>query len=474
MSSNKLADLYWNAGCSGSMLRENAKRPVFVELFAGTGSMSKEARGLSVRFADIITLDIDDKFHTPTYKCDILEVKQDHDLYKKLYEYIEAGHMIICHASPPCNEFSRMSGKRECDRDFAGAMKMVTQAYNIMQEFSNIYTIENPSTGYLWKQDFAQEHFTHFKDVSYCMYGWTMKKQTRIVLSTKELYDEFQAKTCGLKNGEPCGSCVKSHETGRWVHRSMENVPDKSERIAIPPQLCRNLISVMYEESSKLAFKIASVLDDKEYGNKTIPKSNKRNRNDVNYREVSDSEDDEDEDITIEGKIIRKGDVVFYRRKARDVFMLASDANIYKKGDRNWTLHAVCVDKVRGMSNGDERLFVIFGRLFLGDIYEMKLNEHREYEIVPDDSIVCVQTCQGNLFSDEQVSGVIQDLKDMDNRLTPSKKTRKNQKKLRREAREYFNYHKKGRLTQEQQKKVDNYCSEMNCKMSSGSSNTDV
>ena len=66
-----------------------------LELFSGTGSVGDALRPLGY---EVVSVDITDKFHTPTHKTDILT--WDYTIYPP-------GHFDIVWASPPCESFSK-------------------------------------------------------------------------------------------------------------------------------------------------------------------------------------------------------------------------------------------------------------------------------------------------------------------------------------------------------------------------------
>ena len=73
------------------------KSPRLLELFSGTGSVGKVAKGLPEGF-EVTSVDINKKAN-PTILTDIL--KWD-------YKQFEPGHFDVIWASPPCNTFSHM------------------------------------------------------------------------------------------------------------------------------------------------------------------------------------------------------------------------------------------------------------------------------------------------------------------------------------------------------------------------------
>ena len=115
------ANIYSDLGVTPEMMRSHAKKPIFVELFCGTKSMSDNARLLD--YFRVKTLD-SSEIVDADYKCDIMDVDDSHALSKWIEKKMKRGHIIVMHSSPPCEEFSRMNTRGI--RDIEGAMKLVT------------------------------------------------------------------------------------------------------------------------------------------------------------------------------------------------------------------------------------------------------------------------------------------------------------------------------------------------------------
>lgn len=138
-----------------------------LELFKGTGSVGKALQG---KYPDIeiCSHDIDVKSEA-THIGDILNWD-----YKTKYP---TGYFDYIWASPPCTEYSVCLTTRK--RRFEIADPIVLKTLEIIEYFKpKVWFIENPQTGYLKSRPFMQD--IPFYDVSYCMYGNPIRKQTRI------------------------------------------------------------------------------------------------------------------------------------------------------------------------------------------------------------------------------------------------------------------------------------------------------
>lgn len=247
------AKQYIAAGCSSDMLRRHAFHPVFVDLFCGEGSMSNQAARMG--FKTVLTLDWDESC-SPDFCCNILKVHDEHVFIKRMEALIAEGYIIVMHASPPCDQFSKMNTTGQ--KDIKKAMRIVEKSVEIMKRFSQIYTLENPMTGTLWDQPFSKSNFKIFHDVDYCAYGAIIRKTTRIVFSKKGFKRSVLPLRCPSQ--DQCLSCFRDPRTGRRRHTSMTEL-GYNERICIPPQLCVVLLSASLERAKRIANDIADKMD---------------------------------------------------------------------------------------------------------------------------------------------------------------------------------------------------------------------
>jgi hypothetical protein len=157
-----------------------------LELFSGTGSVGKVIKQLDW---DVISLDIDER---ADIVCDILEWD---------YKSFPRDSFDIIWASPPCNEYSIMNRCRpEKICDLEGADKLVKKTLEIIEYFNPVWWfIENPQTGDLKKRPFMKD--LTFIDIDYCMFGWYIRKRTRIWTNKKDLQNRLCDKSCGAMIG---------------------------------------------------------------------------------------------------------------------------------------------------------------------------------------------------------------------------------------------------------------------------------
>ena len=192
-----------------------------LELFAGTGSISKQMTDAD----ECVSLDISAEFFEPTILTDIME-----------WDYRSAfpqGHFDVIWAGVPCTEYSRL---RDCFKhtkppDIEGANRIVLRTLEIIDYFKpKFWFIENPDSGRLKVQEFMRDLPYH--RVSYCMYGFPYRKTTRIWTNNTA----FQPKrcvrgSCGTMNG-------RRHQTsiGGAKYQRL------GQKYAYPPNLVRELL----------------------------------------------------------------------------------------------------------------------------------------------------------------------------------------------------------------------------------------
>jgi len=189
-----------------------------LELFSGTGSIGKVCEQLGW---NVISLDIDER---ADIVCDILE--WDYKVYPKNY-------FSLIWASPPCDEYSCMNYCRpEKTPNLEIADKLVLKTLEIIDYFNpEVWFIENPQTGLLKNRPFMK--YLPFIDVDYCMFGWYIRKRTRIWTNKKGLQNRLCDKTCNAMITDT-----------KHKHFSTLNIPGINRldlRHQIPPDLIFSL-----------------------------------------------------------------------------------------------------------------------------------------------------------------------------------------------------------------------------------------
>jgi len=194
-----------------------------LELFSGTKSFSKQ---LDKEKYEVVSLDILTKFK-PDIVTNILEWD-----YKSLNFKPD-----IIWSSPPCTEYSHT--KRTGVRDLETADKIVKRTLEIIDYFKpKVWFMENPETGLLKKRKFMIDLNLPFVDVSYCQYGYTYRKQTRIWTNLKG----WDGKTCNkktckiVKDNKHIGSAGNGR--GKYTFKSF----NQTEKYSIPDELMREII----------------------------------------------------------------------------------------------------------------------------------------------------------------------------------------------------------------------------------------
>ena len=194
-----------------------------LELFKGTGSIGRAFEKLGW---GVISIDKDPKFKA-TITVDILE--WDYTCFPRDY-------FQFVWASPCCTHYSkaRTTGG---PRDLEGADRLVSKTLEIIAYFGCNWAFENPQTGLLKTRQIVQD--IPFVDTSYCRYGYSYRKATRIWTSLVLCLH----KPCSLK--DPCSAMVgRRHlRTAQQSRRGSDktdtnNVCSQLQLYSIPELLC--------------------------------------------------------------------------------------------------------------------------------------------------------------------------------------------------------------------------------------------
>ena len=202
-------------------------KPIFLELFSGTKTMSNTAEDFGY---EVFNIDIDESLN-PTLAADIFELE---------VEDIEAhcgGRPEVIWASPDCtqfsyargakNEFSRaaQTAKLTLSEDAERAVELVVKTQALIDGLDPVYAfMENPYHGAL-KDQKCVKHLP-FVDVYYCAYEWPHQKKTRI---WGNFPPQWIART----------TC--SHSS----HINCKGVGNARTRSEIPPLLCQEIFRAL-------------------------------------------------------------------------------------------------------------------------------------------------------------------------------------------------------------------------------------
>ena len=198
-----------------------------LELFSGTGSVSKVCEELGY---EVISVDISDKYSTPTFKCSILDFD---------YRQYQVGHFDIIWASPPCATFSRLQDcwigrgktRESINQNIQNiGLPLLRKAEEIIEYLQpTYYFIENPQTGRM-KEFITRPYY----DVDYCKYSdWGYKKRTRVWTNKIDFSNLLCRKDCDNMNDN------------RTKHNGdVSRVSSLKNKYRVPPQLIKDLITV--------------------------------------------------------------------------------------------------------------------------------------------------------------------------------------------------------------------------------------
>ena len=176
-----------------------------LELFSGTGNFSKIAKE---KGHEVFTIDNNPKCN-PDLCIDILTLKIEDIPFKP--------DMIW--ASPPCTDYSH--AKRTGTSYIELSNMLVIKTISLILALKPKYwIIENPQTGTLKFQYFIRE--LPYTDISYCRYGKTFRKQTRLWNNF-----EFEGKICNCKgkHEDSCGNGREKYTKNKFTAYEKGSIP---------------------------------------------------------------------------------------------------------------------------------------------------------------------------------------------------------------------------------------------------------
>ena len=184
-----------------------------LELFSGTGSMGRAFEALGW---EVTSLDLEGE---PTIKCDILS--WDHTKFPP-------GHFQVVWASPVCCEFSKALTRRP--RRLEEGDRLVLRTLELIDYFKpRFWGLENPQSGLLKTRPYMEG--LPFQDVTYCSYGSSYRKRTRIWGTLP-----FVPRPQCFK-----GSRCEGFRDGRHPTRAQRGSYCQQQLYAIPRELCEEI-----------------------------------------------------------------------------------------------------------------------------------------------------------------------------------------------------------------------------------------
>jgi hypothetical protein len=227
-------------------------RLVLYELCSGTAILGKLAKGGSEGgghplIHEVVTVDINPN-RRATMTVDLSTPEGREQVAAAMSRHVEAGYIIVAHASPPCTEYSK--AKTIGIRDLDTSNKFVRGVIDLMDRYAMAWTLENPGTDHehnLWQQTGFPELHPHAL-VDYCAYGHAIQKRTGIAMSSQHMLDTFPTRIC---NGN-CPASVQVTPGGRTRHLGHFSLLNGDDRIALPAALCAYLIKALVAEAVRM------------------------------------------------------------------------------------------------------------------------------------------------------------------------------------------------------------------------------
>jgi len=205
-----------------------------LELFSGTGSIGRAFRDLGW---EVVSLDID-----PKSGADIIT-----DILEWDYTKFGVGEFDAVWASPVCTMYSVARTTAKTPRDLLWADSLVRRTLEIIELLEpKVWGFENPASGLLKHRDVVAG--LHFKDISYCMYGYPYRKYTRIWTNSEKWQPRPK---CTASN--PCpiireGKHPQSAQRGPCRGKGKGDVCSLSMLYSMPPDLCKEIAQAWTEE----------------------------------------------------------------------------------------------------------------------------------------------------------------------------------------------------------------------------------
>jgi hypothetical protein len=202
-----------------------------LELFSGTGSIGE---AFKKHGWEVTSLDIDPKSGA-TIVADILSWN---------YAVYDVGYFDAVWASPVCTHYSCARTNAKTPRDLEGSDAMVQRVLDIIDYFQPVvYAFENPRSGLLKGRAVVQG--LPYKDISYCMYGYPYRKQTRIWTCDTA----WNPRPMCCKRA-PCENLVGGHHL-----MTAQRAPGKKDGVRDPADKCS--LTQLYSMPSELCNEIA-------------------------------------------------------------------------------------------------------------------------------------------------------------------------------------------------------------------------
>lgn len=210
-------------------------KPVFLELFSGSGQMSEAAKQAGF---EVVSIDNVEEYN-PTHCFDIKSLTAEHIIQ------LCGSRPAVIWASPPCTKFSvarigdNWKHRQPRNQETLDAIALVEHAINLIKSLKpTFYFIENPR-GML--RTLPIMLYSLRRTVTYCQYLKHLPRDKRPMKPT-DIWTNSKLRFKSCNYGDLCHVPVP-----RSSHAGIQGMSNAHERGKIPMELCRHVTTWAFQ-----------------------------------------------------------------------------------------------------------------------------------------------------------------------------------------------------------------------------------